>query len=49
MCTCQGAAFEYIFNIEHKLQEKGVRDMADITWISNESFLGDFGMGGFAF
>ena len=49
MCTCQGAAFEYIFNIEHKLQERGVRDMADMTWISNESFLGDFGMGGLHF
>jgi len=46
MCTCQGAAFEYIFNIEHELNKAGVRDMADIQWISNESFLGDFGMGG---
>lgn len=45
-CTCQGAAFEYIFNIEHELKKAGVRDMADIKWISNESFLGDFGMGG---
>ncbi len=49
MCTCQGAAFEYIFNIEHKLQEEGVRDKAKIIWISNESFLGDFGMGGLHF
>jgi len=49
MCTCQGAAFEYIFNIEHTLNEKGVRDMADITFITNESFLGDFGMGGIHF
>ncbi|MFT7004166.1 MAG: sulfide:quinone oxidoreductase [Sulfurimonas sp.] len=49
LCTCQGAAFEYIFNIEHKLNKEGVRDMADITWISNESFLGDFGMGGLHF
>ncbi len=46
MCTCQGAAFEYIFNIEHELTKAGVRDLADIKWISNESFLGDFGMGG---
>jgi len=46
MCTCQGAAFEYIFNIEHKLREEGVRDKAKMIWISNESFLGDFGMGG---
>ncbi len=49
LCTCQGAAFEYIFNIEHKLKEDGVRDMADMVWISNESFLGDFGMGGLHF
>ena len=46
MCTCQGAAFEYIFNIEHKLRNEGVRDKAKMIWISNESFLGDFGMGG---
>lgn len=46
LCTCQGAAFEYIFNIEHELKKAGVRDMADIKWISNESFLGDFGVGG---
>ncbi|SHO81747.1 Sulfide:quinone oxidoreductase [hydrothermal vent metagenome] len=49
MCTCQGAAFEYIFNIEKILNDAGVRDMADIKWISNESFLGDFGMGGIHF
>lgn len=46
MCTCQGAAFEYIFNIEHELNKAGVRDLADLQWISNESFLGDFGVGG---
>jgi sulfide:quinone oxidoreductase len=46
LCTCQGAAFEYIFNVEHRLKEEGVREMAEIKWISNEAFLGDFGMGG---
>ena len=46
MCTCQGAAFEYIFNIEHELNKAGVRDKADIKWISNEQFLGDFGVAG---
>jgi len=45
MCTCQGAAFEYIFNVEHILKEAGVRDKANLIWISNEQFLGDFGMG----
>ena len=46
MCTCQGAAFEYIFNIEHEARKAGVRDNLEIQWISNESFLGDFGIGG---
>jgi sulfide:quinone oxidoreductase len=46
MCTCQGAAFEYIFNIEYEAKKAGIRDMLDIKWISNESFLGDFGIGG---
>ena len=46
MCTCQGAAFEYIFNIEHEARKAGVRDNLEFTWISNEAFLGDFGMGG---
>ena len=46
MCTCQGAAFEYIFNIEFEANKAGVRDNLDIQWISNESFLGDFGIGG---
>ncbi len=45
-CTCQGAAFEYTFNVEHKLNEEGVRDKAEIIYISNEYELGDFGVGG---
>ncbi len=45
-CTCQGAAFEYIFNVDFILREAGVRDKANLTWITNEYELGDFGMGG---
>lgn len=45
-CTCQGAAFEYIVNLEFELRQRGVRDRAEITWLSNEYELGDFGMGG---
>ncbi len=26
MCTCQGAAFEYIYNVDHTLREAGVRE-----------------------
>ncbi len=45
-CTCEGAAFEYIVNLEFELRARGVRDRADIVWITNEYELGDFGMGG---
>ena len=44
--TCQGAAFEYILNVEQELRRQKVRDKAKITWISNEYELGDFGMDG---
>jgi len=44
--TCQGAAFEYILNVEQELRRHGVRDNAEVTWISNEYQLGDFGMDG---
>ena len=45
-CTCEGAAFEYIVNLEFELRARKVRDKADIVWITNEYELGDFGMGG---
>lgn len=44
--TCQGAAFEYILNVEKELVRLNVRDKIDVTWISNEFKLGDFGMDG---
>jgi sulfide:quinone oxidoreductase len=44
--TCQGAAFEYILNVEKELQRHKVREKVEVTWISNEYELGDFGMDG---
>ena len=46
MCTCQGAAFEYLFNVEYLLRKKGVRDKAKIINLTNEYEIGDFGIGG---
>jgi sulfide:quinone oxidoreductase len=46
MATCQGAAFEYALNLSFEIRSLGLQDMAEITWISNEYELGDFGMGG---
>ncbi|MCB2174814.1 MAG: NAD(P)/FAD-dependent oxidoreductase [Actinomycetales bacterium] len=48
-CTCEGAAFEYTFNVEHELRQRGVRDNAEIIYLSNEYELGDFGVGGMSF
>ena len=48
-CTCEGAAFEYCFNVEHELRLAGVRDMTDVTYLTNEHELGDFGVGGMVF
>jgi sulfide:quinone oxidoreductase len=48
-CTCEGAAFEYAFNVEHEISAAGVRDLAEITYITNEYELGDFGVGGMTF
>jgi sulfide:quinone oxidoreductase len=45
-CTCEGAAFEYVVNLEFELRARKVRDRAEIVWITNEYELGDFGMGG---
>jgi sulfide:quinone oxidoreductase len=45
-CTCEGAAFEYVFNVEYELRRRGVRDRARVVYISNEYELGDFGVGG---
>jgi sulfide:quinone oxidoreductase len=44
--TCQGAAFEYITNIHKALVKQGVRDKADIFYLSNERAVGDFGVRG---
>jgi sulfide:quinone oxidoreductase len=48
-CTCEGAAFEYVFNVDHELREAGVRDLARVVYLTNEAQLGDFGVDGMIF
>lgn len=48
-CTCEGAAFEYVFNVDHELREAGVRDRARLIYLTNEAELGDFGVDGMTF
>lgn len=45
-CTCEGAAFEYIFNLEFEIRRAGVRERARIVMLTNEAELGDFGVDG---
>jgi sulfide:quinone oxidoreductase len=45
-CTCEGAAFEYVVNLEFELRHRGVRDKADIVFLTNEYELGDLGIDG---
>ncbi len=44
--TCQGAAFEYITNIHKDLLKLGLRDKANMTYLTNERATGDFGVRG---
>jgi sulfide:quinone oxidoreductase len=44
--TCQGAAFEYILNVDFEIKKRGLEKQAEVIWITNEYELGDFGMGG---
>jgi len=44
--TCQGAAFEYALNVAREIKDLNLTDMAELTWITNEYEIGDFGMGG---
>ncbi|MFZ2515806.1 MAG: FAD-dependent oxidoreductase [Candidatus Lutibacillus vidarii] len=48
-CTCEGAAFEYVFNVDHELRAAGVRELAEVVYLTNEFELGDFGVDGMSF
>ena len=39
LCTCEGAAFEYVFNVEYELRQRGVRQLADII-LAGDNYLG---------
>jgi sulfide:quinone oxidoreductase len=44
--TCQGAAFEYTLNVASEVRKRKLEKLIQITYITNEYELGDFGMGG---
>ena len=44
--TCEGAAFEYLMNVDFDLRRRGLRARADLVWLTNEPEPGDFGVDG---
>jgi sulfide:quinone oxidoreductase len=44
--ACYGAAYEFVFNLEHALRKAGIRDKASVTYVTSEPFAGHFGIGG---
>ncbi|HPF98340.1 MAG TPA: FAD/NAD(P)-binding oxidoreductase [Mangrovimonas sp.] len=43
---CMGAAYEFLFNTEKWLREQKIRKKVDLYWITPETYLGHFGIGG---
>ena len=44
--TCEGAGFEYLMNVHADLKHRGVRELVDLSWLTNEPDFGDFGVDG---
>jgi sulfide:quinone oxidoreductase len=44
--SCFGASYEFLFNIRHRIKKAGLSDVAPVTFITAEPFLGHFGLGG---
>ncbi len=44
--TCEGAAFEYVMNLDADIRRRGVRDRAELIFLTNEPDPGDFGVDG---
>jgi sulfide:quinone oxidoreductase len=44
--SCFGASYEFLFNIRHRIKKAGPQDVAPVTFITAEPFLGHFGLGG---
>ncbi len=44
--SCFGASYEFLFNIHHRIRKAGLQEVAPVTFITAEPFLGHFGLGG---
>lgn len=46
--SCFGASYEFALNVRHRIEKAGLSDVAPVTFITAEPFLGHFGLGGVA-
>lgn len=46
--SCFGASYEFLLNTQHRIKKAGLQDVAPLTFITAEPFLGHFGLGGVA-
>lgn len=46
--SCFGASYEFLLNTHHRIRKAGLEDVAPVTFITAEPFLGHFGLGGVA-
>lgn len=46
--SCFGASYEFVLNAEHRIRKAGLSEVAPVTFITAEPFLGHFGLGGVA-
>ncbi len=44
--SCFGASYEFLLNTQHRIKKAGLQDVAPLTFITAEPFLGHFGLGG---
>ena len=44
--SCFGASYEFLFNVKHQIKKAGLEDVAPVTFVTAEPFLGHFGLGG---
>ncbi len=44
--SCFGASYEFLLNTRHRIEKAGLTDVAPVTYVTAEPFLGHFGLGG---
>lgn len=44
--SCFGASYEFLLNVHHRIRKAGLADVAPVTFVTAEPYLGHFGLGG---